>query len=51
MRAPENSPEWRSYWQQGGNAAYLAALQALEVADAAPPAPVMLAGGAAAAMN
>jgi hypothetical protein len=37
MRAPEGSAEWRSYWREGGSAQYLAALQALEVADAAPP--------------
>jgi hypothetical protein len=40
MRAPENSPEWKSYWREGGNAAYLAALQAIETAQgsaATPP--------------
>jgi hypothetical protein len=33
MRAPENSPEWKSYWREGGSLAYLSALRAIEAAD------------------
>jgi hypothetical protein len=47
MRAPQNSPEWRAYWKEGGAADYARALQALEAAPEA-AAPPTLAGGAAA---
>jgi hypothetical protein len=46
MRAEPGSAEWRSYWQGGGSAAYLAALQGL---DTAPETlgPATIAGGEA----
>jgi hypothetical protein len=36
MRAPEGSAEWRAYWREGGSVQYLAALQAMEAAEASP---------------